>query len=587
MKELVFSIADIFNSEAQSGCLTQYDSEFYHIPSYQRGYKWSSDKNGGVTVLINDLWSSFTKSKGSDKKEYYLQYITVKPTQVNYRKCLEVIDGQQRLTTLSVMLSVISSLLEKENLAKGKLDYAIRENFFTNHIYNNDGLKRLIELSWDELLKENSKLDKQDIFYIHSATLKCSKTFSSTQYRKKLEDFYEYIISNVKLIVNSVEAHIESETVFKNLNSNQVPLTEAELIKGLLITKVGRQSQKNRIKNFQEIIEIRSNIGRKWDEISSWANQPEISSFYFNNHSDAMGQLLKLTALYLEDEVHKFDKNKNVNNLSVFNFFLNRESFAQSFQSLVEIKNKLDNWFDNTIIYNLLGYARYHKSSEYNNLNFLLKLLKEKNKKDIEEELLKKRDSLLNVEFSKLNYAETKDEIHQILLALNVFIEGQDNIRFDFYSYEKNKWSLEHIFPQTPEGNKKVLTESSKNAIKEILGESISEEVENVLSKDSRTDTEKEIYYKALREHPALNSLGNMCLLTGGDNASNGNKFFNEKRVNILKLIRKGSFVPRHTFDVFSKMFSDANTEKMNVWTVNDINSHQKHIENLLYPKDK
>lgn len=73
MKELIFSIADIFNRDTQSGCLSQYDAKFYHIPPYQRGYKWSSDKNGGVTVLINDLWSAFNKSKESDRKEYYLQ----------------------------------------------------------------------------------------------------------------------------------------------------------------------------------------------------------------------------------------------------------------------------------------------------------------------------------------------------------------------------------------------------------------------------------------------------------------------------------------------------------------------------------
>ena len=65
-----------------------------------------------------------------------------------------------------------------------------------------------------------------------------------------LEDFYVYLLNNVKIIVNSVEKHIESETVFKNLNSNKVPLTEAELIKGLLITKVGRAN--NNIKGFTD-----------------------------------------------------------------------------------------------------------------------------------------------------------------------------------------------------------------------------------------------------------------------------------------------------------------------------------------------
>lgn len=582
MKELVFSIEDIFNDKTPSGCLTQYDSEFYHIPPYQRGYKWSSDKNGGVTVLLNDLWSAFIKSKESDKKEYYLQYITVKPIETDDGKCVEVIDGQQRLTTLSIMLSVISSQLEQENIASDKLDYAIRENFFTEHIYSTTGLEKTIQTSWDDLKSEDA-LNKQDIFYMHAAARKCHNIFGSKPYRNELEAFSQFLLINVKLIVNSVEPHIDSETVFRNLNSNKVPLTEAELIKGLLITKVGRQTEKNHTKNFQEIIEIRSNIGRRWDELSSWVNRPDISSFYFNNQSDSIGQLLKLTALYLEDKEQRLEKGTSPSDLPIFNFYLNREAFIESFETLVEIKNKLDNWFDKTIIYNLLGFARYHKASQFNNLKFLVDLLKLECKDEIQEHLESKRDTLLlRLNHSTLSYSENKDEIHQVLLALNVFIEGQENIRFDYYNFEKQKWSLEHIFPQTPEGKNNVLGEHDKKAIKDILVNSITKEVEEVLAKDTRTEPEKEVYYRALREHPALNSLGNMCLLTGGDNASNGNKFFDEKRSNVLKRIRQGSFVPRHTFEVFSKMFNNAAIEDMTIWTVADIDANFNHIVNSL-----
>lgn len=160
-------------------------------------------------------------------------------------------------------------------------------------------------------------------------------------------------------------------------------------------------------------------------------------------------------------------------------------------------------------------------------------------------------------------------------------------MRFDFYNYENQKWSLDHIFPQTPEGKKNVLGKEDKKAIIDLLGKTITKDVKDVLALEIRTESEKDIYYRALREHPALNSLGNMCLLTGGDNASNGNKFFDEKRENILKLIRKGSFVPRHTFEVFSKMFSGASIEDMKVWTVTDINANLDHMIKSLNLEDK
>jgi hypothetical protein len=142
--------------------------------------------------------------------------------------------------------------------------------------------------------------------------------------------------------------------------------------------------------------------------------------------------------------------------------------------------------------------------------------------------------------------------------------------------------TLEHIFPQSPEGKKNVLKEIDKKAIRDILGEPLDPLVEEVLNLEEREEHEKEVYYKALKQHPALNSLGNMCFLTDSDNSSNGNMFFNEKRENILRLIQIGSFVPKHTFDVFSKMFIGADINQMTVWTKQDIEKNFAHITSSL-----
>jgi hypothetical protein len=74
MKELIFSLKDVFNAETSSGCLSQYEASCYHIPAYQRGYKWCSEPGGPVPVLLPDLLSAFEKKES----ECYLQYITVK-----------------------------------------------------------------------------------------------------------------------------------------------------------------------------------------------------------------------------------------------------------------------------------------------------------------------------------------------------------------------------------------------------------------------------------------------------------------------------------------------------------------------------
>jgi len=579
MKELIFSIEDIFNDHSQNGCLQQYESDFYHIPAYQRGYKWASTKNGAVTILLNDLWNAFLGFENHEKKEYYLQYITVKKISLKKEKCLEVIDGKKRLTRLSIILAVLSDKLELRNISISKLDYAIRDNFFTDYVYQNEGLNTILNTNWKDL-SQNKELNKQDLFYMFSALQKCDSFFES---KTELVPFYNYLTANVKLIVNSVESHIESEAVFKNLNSNKVPLTEAELIKGLLITKIGRQHSNS----FKEVMEIRTNVGKHWDELSTWANKDEIKSFYFNNKDNAMQELLKLTAYSLENDKIAVSKNASSNDFPLFNFLLEHNNYLNTFNKLKSIKNTLDDWYYNTEIYNLLGYSRFAKNSGNNKLEFLTELLKKETKIETISFLNGVKESLLkDLDLSDLTYEDTPDSLHHILLALNVFIEGQDKIRFNFYEFEQQKWSLEHIFPQTPEGKKNVLKQEHKDAIRNILGDSISEEIDNVLLLEKRTDEQKQIYYKALQDHSALNGIGNMCLLSGSDNASNGNKFFNEKRDNILKRIQIGSFVPKHTFDVFSKMFENANTEQMNLWSIEDIEAHKQHIKSTLGLKD-
>ena len=89
---------------------------------------------------------------------------------------------------------------------------------------------------------------------------------------------------------------------------------------------------------------------------------------------------------------------------------------------------------------------------------------------------------------------------------------------------------------------------------------------------------EKENLYRVLNRE-LLNSIGNMALLSGSDNSSNSNGLFDAKRLNIVKLISKGSFVPKHTYDVFSKLLSDKMEPDLSVWSKKDIEAHEEWIK--------
>lgn len=577
MAELIYNIKDIFSTDNSDSCLTEYDADKFHIAAYQRGYKWTSDEYGAVTILLNDLWDAFQAFQKQERKEYYLQYITLK--KIVERRHLEVIDGQQRLTTLSILLSIFSLKLEIDNISNGKLEYAIRENFFEKHIYTSGYLKDLLEKQWDDeqglIFSPDEKINTQDVYYLFNAAIKINNFLLKNEVTKQIKPFYEFVLNNVKIIVNAVD-HISSEKVFSNLNSNKVPLTEAELIKGLLLTKYSRiHNTDEGKKHFREILEMRLSLGRQWDEMTRWSNQPEVNTFFFKE--EGMTSLLTLVAI---QNGYKIEKKANPNDYPLFNFYHKFGKTEAVYQNLISTYFVLNDWFNEDKVFNLLGYLFFSKGSNKTIKDYLSKI--DLPKSALLNELIKDAKLLIPQDTEQLFYGNDQDnEIHRALLAINVFSDGA-NSRFNYHRFITEKWTLEHIFPQSPEGKGQILEEKDKQIILEVLGDKATEEIKLILAKSERTVEEKEIYQTALKSIGSLNSIGNMCLLTDKDNSSNSCGFFDEKRTNILLRIRKGSFVPKHTFDVFSKMVFDKIPGDFERWTNDNILSHSLVIKNAV-----
>jgi len=550
-----------------------------------------------VPVLLEDLLSAFERKE----PEYYLQYITVKRKKLKKNGddtgCLEVIDGQQRLTTLSILLSIISARLhdtpfEESNLASNKLHYAVRENFFDKNIYPPERVTELAEVKWVDLISDSPELDRQDIFYLHGALRECDD-FRDIYLGdpETLKSFDRYIKESVKVIVNSVEPHIESETVFRNLNSNKVPLTEVELIKGLLLTRVGRKRVNKADSHFREVMEVRLGLGRDWERIQGWARRSDISRFYFRESDDPMHQLLTLCALKLKNKSSSgFLKNKPGSPL--FDFFNQLDDASDAFDKLIETQQRLSDLFESDAFYQRIGFCQFVKNSNDTGLGFLKSCLNHPTKSALrgwlDERVLSKlgvsEGELETVE--SLRYGEDDERIHAVLLALSVFPGDSHAGRFNFESFQKEDWSLEHIFPQTPEGKGQVLSETQKENIRQLLRQSsnsgiISEEVEQVLRQKERDTEQRKVYETALEATDCINKIGNICLLACKDNSALGNGFFHDKRKAILRRIQSGSFVSKHTFDVFSKMIGGL-TDDLETWTAQDISVHSKHIGNTL-----
>ena len=98
----------IFGGDFKVGEIFSKKFDFF-IPGYQRPYAWTDEESG---QLFDDLYGFFRSSEGMRKEPYFLgSIVLIKKEEDAYS---EVIDGQQRITTLTILLSVLSSKLDEE-----------------------------------------------------------------------------------------------------------------------------------------------------------------------------------------------------------------------------------------------------------------------------------------------------------------------------------------------------------------------------------------------------------------------------------------------------------------------------------------
>ena len=595
--DLVFNIKNVFSEDKRYGVLGQYSASKYYIPPYQRGYKWKSKgPDAWVKILMEDISEAFR----DNEEEYYLQYITFKKNEINNEKILELIDGQQRITTLFILFNIISSKIDSSNDLNNKLLYGVRENVqnFLD-IYISKNITTILESSWEEFIDENPGFDEQDIYYIFHAAQRINKELPVEE---KLPEFRDYINKHIKLIINSVSSSINSEKIFSNINSNKVELTDNELVKALFLTRIVRENDANQ-HNYRELMEKRALMGRQWDEISRWVNREDIKTFYFSKN-DAMESFLTILALQNDD----YEEDTINEKYKLFNFFQSKvkntkEGSINYYNNLKLLFKVLNNWYNDNEIYNRLGFLFFVEDGwDISEIVKYIKGSKEEFKSILLEESINQIPD--PEEIYSLEYENDHPEIRKILLALNVLLYDK-TYRFNFYKLDKENWSLEHIFPQNPDKLPKELAEKDIELIKELLPQKeqfdfskyqedidIEELYNNIIEKLNKTscylgDEEKELLYNLIRVND-LDNIGNIALLTDIDNRSNSNGMFDYKRKNIAEKVSYGSFVPKHTYDVFSKIFTDDINPNLTVWNSDDINAHREWIiEKIKKIKDK
>ncbi|MBF2057775.1 MAG: DUF262 domain-containing protein [Cyanobacterium sp. T60_A2020_053] len=250
--------------------LTNYQ---FTIPSYQRPYAWTKDQ---VLELIDDLCDAFPYPLESNHPDYFFGSIIL--IKEDGKPNAEVIDGQQRLTTLTLLLSVfrhllpenhptisrINRLLEDENetgtdtLHGLQLRSQDNDKFFAPFIRTAGGLKKLLEkdtgLETDSqtLLRDNAQV------LVEELTKRCPQNLSLESWILHL---YTNLLNKCYLVVVSTDSFDTAYRIFSTINTRGLDLQLNDVLKSDIIGKI--QGEKDKEKYTKIWDQEESDLGRK------------------------------------------------------------------------------------------------------------------------------------------------------------------------------------------------------------------------------------------------------------------------------------------------------------------------------------
>lgn len=550
----------------------------FEVPSYQRGYRWGTEE---VLRLLDDIYSLH----GNEVRGYCLQPIVVK----NHGDYYELIDGQQRLTTLYIiyyyMHNQAPTLIKKP---KFSLKYKTRPE-------KEDFLEDM-----DVSLKENN------IDFWHM----CNALETIDKWVQEKEDpataifsMNKYFTDNVKVIWYEVDDSENAIKLFKRLNIGKIALTSAELVKAMFLSSDNYNDDGK--PSFDE--KKQEEISLQWDNIEKELHNDSFWYFLTNKtgrEEDSTRIDLILDLVCGRDS--KADKSKSSDDYDTFFAFeemRKTKTLKELWQEILNAFLVMKDWYADHEFYHKVGYLI---ASGYKKNLFDIYTESKGKKKSEFRELLNDyiRDSIDigDKNYSELDYNEPGDvpKISRLLLLFNVEsvrkIEEQSR-RFSFEKFKASDlWTLEHIHAQQSEGMntqkewRMWLTDhvESLKSLEEPDEELIAE-IEELLAEEEikKNDFEK-LQAKAIEKLSAqgiddyMHTIGNLALLNGGDNAALSNSAFDVKRNKIIERDQKGLYIPYCTKMVFLKYYTPSAGNQIHFWGTNDRLAYLKAINSTL-----
>ena len=589
------------------------------IPSYQRGYRWDEIQ---VNDLLNDIYEFH---QNNNEGFYCLQPLVLKEAEdekTSDEKILdelelkdknnvyEVIDGQQRLTTIYLILKYLKSIFDN-NINMYSITYSTRT----------DSKKFLEEKLTD---KELSKEEKQqcithiDFEYIYNAYHTIKNWFNSDEKKKTIKNILlpdETDKKSVQFIWYKPEPNHNANAIeiFTRINIGKIPLTNSELIKALFLQKANFKHSENFDEALYEHTQIE--IASEWDYIENTLQYDRFWGF-INNDMDKKYNRIDYIFEIVSDKLIGDD------NYKTFRYFYkkwkdnkdkkdNEKKMSFMEDTWKEIRYcfyAMNKWYNDLTFYHYIGYIIYWSKDIKKDIIELYNSYTNNTKIEFHNKLSDKIKLILkNIKYYNENNNcniyydnKTRDNIRKLLLLYNIEYMLKNNnsySKFPFDLFKGKTWDIEHIEPKTPQSEAEleqyIKTILENKYVKNELN-TLNNEFKNIKDDDKNRNKKLSDLYKKIKnefsndkniiDEELKDYLGNLVLLDSKTNREYHNAFFTIKRKIIIdKEKNESNFIPICTKYVFLKYFDEnIETSSVHQWTKTDAIKYEKDIYNTL-----
>ena len=604
----------------------------FYIPDYQRGYRWTKQQ---VMDLLNDI-KDFQLNNPQCYQFYCLQPLVVrKMAEVETPKkdlgegiWYEVIDGQQRLTTIYLILRALKEELKERDfpqLYTLKYQRSNKIEDFFNNPQPDDSEIDLYHISNAYTTIENWLGENWDFDF------KLLETFITCNRDNENRDQ----ANNVRFIwYESVDEN--PIKVFTRLNIGKIALTNAELIKAMLLNRHNFTQ-----KGVSDITLRQQEIASEWDTIEYQLQKEEFWLFlnkpgYTNpTRIDYLFDLICAhNSLHLSEDAYATignDKDRTFRYFYTY-FQLGDSDVYRCWNQVKHYFNTFKEWYEDLYLYHYIGFLIDQGSNVH-------KLIQQWDSTSTKSAFIQELKGQIYKIVTKtpLDYQFKEDGrdkrlcrpillFHNIQTVINSTAAQKENdkyrlsvsYKFPFHLYKLEGWDVEHINSNTtnPEDDTDTrkewltnyylsLSPEQQSLVKEYFTTSSAQKKDDIFA-----DIKKLVPYANDWSPEEKNRIWNYTLLDSTTNRGYGNAIFSAKRriiigkdkgaiLQIPKITSDGlvmvdahkgksSFVPPCTKHVFLKYYSPSVSEN-NYWTLTDATYYQadiaRCIQQLIQPQ--